>query len=340
MLSEILFIAFPLCTAGAAIVVDYQKAWTARGDKLPDFRFAGYHQSQVALPALDRPATITISPANTTGDRTPAIQAALDQVAQGGGGVVQLVAGTYALSAGLLILIGTTLRGAGIGNTVLTVNNLTKDVVTLGQANLKKQRGKATNITDTVTVLDTSRLSIGKPVYPSEMATENLSMRVEPSCSGQSFSNLTCASSAVHVSSWATDSLVRHLDLTGFNHGIDIARSASRITVTEVTMNRYGPVDNTAGYAIDVAIDGTQVLVHNVKNRGDGKSRSVATESLTPGPNVCLGYEIEEGIQNIGIEPHERYAHGFLNERSRVVSVIVTVQYGSLGHPHTCGPST
>lgn len=160
------------------------------------------------------------------------------------------------------------------------------------------------------------------PVQPSEMGIENLSMRVEPSCSGRSLNDPSCASSAIRISSWATDSWVRNIDLTGFNHGIDIMRSASRITITSVVMNRYGPTDNTAGYAIDVAIDGTQVLVHNVSNRGDGKSWSVATESLTPEPNVCIGYETQQSIENIGIEPHQRYAHGFLNEGSRTVSVI------------------
>ena len=157
---------------------------------------------------------------------------------------------------------------------------------------------------------------------PSEMGIENLSMRVEPSCSGKSLNDLSCASSAIRFSPWATNSWARNLDLTGFNHGIDVMRSASRITVTSVVMNRYGPTDSSAGYAIDVAIDGTQVLVHNVKNKGDGKSWSVATESLTPGPNVCIGYEAQQPTENIGIEPHQRWAHGFLNEGSKVVSVV------------------
>ena len=179
MLAKILLIVVAsLDTALSAIVVDYNRTWTSRGDRLPDFSFAGYRQSEVALPAIDRPATLTISPG--LGDQAPVIQVALDQVTQAGGGIVALAAGTYALSSGLIIRNKTTLRGAGIGNTILTVNNLNQPVVTMGPADLKEQRGKATNITDpyvpagtsTVNVLDTSRLFMGKEVYVERGVTQ------------------------------------------------------------------------------------------------------------------------------------------------------------------------
>jgi hypothetical protein len=160
------------------------------------------------------------------------------------------------------------------------------------------------------------------PTQPSEMGIENLSMRVKPSCSGRILNDTTCRSSAVQISSWTTDSWVRNLDLTGFNNHISILQSASRITITTVNMNRDGPTDNGMGYALDVAIDGTQVLVHNVKTLGakDTRSYSVATQSLTPGPNACIGYEAENPIESI--EPHQRWAHGFLNEGSKVAAVL------------------
>ena len=174
------------------------------------------------------------------------------------------------------------------------------------------------------------------PVQSSEMGIENLSMRANPSCSGRGLSDLSCAGTAVHFSSWATDSWVRNIDINGFNHGIDVMRSASRITISSVVINHYGPTDNTNGYAIDTSIDGMQVLVHNLKTRGDGKTWSVATGSLTPGPNVCIGYETEQPIENIGIEPHQRYAHGFLNEGSKVVSVVYRNRgYAGTGHGWT-----
>ena len=193
MLSEILFTVVT-CAASAAVVVDYKKTWTSRNDKLPDFSYAGYRQSEVALPALDRSATLTI--ASGVGDRSSDIQNALNQVSQGGGGVVHLQAGEYALPTPLVIGNGTTLRGAGIGQTILTVSNLYEDVVTIGPPGLKEQRGKATNITnnyipvgtDSVNVLDTSRLSVGKEVYVERGVTQAwldaMGMRAQTAASG------------------------------------------------------------------------------------------------------------------------------------------------------------
>lgn len=179
MFSETLLTIVTVCAAVPAVVVDYRKTWTSRGDKLPDFSYAGYRQSEFSLPASNRPAIITISPG--TGDMSSTIQTALDQVSQSGGGVVQLATGTYTLSAGLLVQNGTTLRGSGVDNTIILVNSLYENSITLGQPNLREQRGKATNITDfyvpvgtdTINVLDTSRLRVGKEVYVERGVTQD-----------------------------------------------------------------------------------------------------------------------------------------------------------------------
>ncbi|KAF2449924.1 hypothetical protein P171DRAFT_451965 [Karstenula rhodostoma CBS 690.94] len=320
-----------------ASTIDYKKAWTTKGDKIPNFSFAGYHESERALPSLSTSAKKTLSPGS--GDQHAAIQAALDDVSQDGGGIVALKAGTYPLSSGLLIHNGTTLRGAGIGKTILTVKDLREDVVTLGKTSGKEKMGKSIKITDdyvpagtgTVHVADASGLS-----QPSEIGIENLSMRVKPSCSGRILNDIACSSAAVLVPSWTTNSWVRNLDLTGFNNHIGVLESASRITITMVTMNRDGPTDNRKGYALDIAIDGTQVLVHNAKTLGkkDARSYSVATQSVTPGPNVCIGYEAEQAVESI--EPHQRWAHGFLNEGSKVAAVFYRNRGGAgSGHGWT-----
>ncbi|KAK7185020.1 hypothetical protein DPSP01_002849 [Paraphaeosphaeria sporulosa] len=403
-----------------ATTIDYRKAWTTKGDKIPNFSFAGYHESESALPSLSSSAKKTLSPGS--GDQHATIQAALDEVFQDGGGVVALKAGTFALSSGLLIQNGTILRGAGIRKTILTVKDLSEDVVTLGKTSGKEKKGKSIKITDdyvpagtgTVHVADARGLSLGMEVYvergvtqkwinkmgmtahtgenrnftwlrpddlvrqprrirsingkavsftipltdsldaeggimspiqvtpytpptrPSEMGIENLSMRVKPSCSGRVLGDKTCSSAAVRIPSWTTDSWVRNLDLTGFNNHIGLLESASRITITTVTMNRDGPTDNDKGYALDIAIDGTQVLVHNVKTLGkkDARSYSVATQSLTPGPNACIGYEAEQAVESI--EPHQRWAHGFLNEGSKVAAVLFRNRGGAgSGHGWT-----
>jgi hypothetical protein len=161
-----------------AKTIDYKKAWTSKGDKIPNFSFAGYHQSEVALPALSMSATKTLSP--SSGDQSAAIQAALDKVFQDGGGVVALKAGTYSLSSSLVIQNGTTLRGAGIGKTILRVKDLSEDVVILGSSSGKEKKGKSIKITDnyvpagtgTVHVADARGLSVGMDVYVERGVTQ------------------------------------------------------------------------------------------------------------------------------------------------------------------------
>lgn len=75
----------------------------AQGRFLHDFSYAGYHKSEVPLPNVQgRTFDVTKAPyhADPTGqtDATAAIQKALDDAADVGGGVVYLPAGTYRLS--------------------------------------------------------------------------------------------------------------------------------------------------------------------------------------------------------------------------------------------------
>jgi hypothetical protein len=156
---------------------------------------------------------------------------------------------------------------------------------------------------------------------PSEMGVENISMHLSPSCSGARLGG-KCDRNAIVITAWTVDSWVRNVDLTGFNNFIGIKKYSSRLTITKVTMNRDGPTDNGAGYALDISIEGTQVLLHNCKTMGgkDSKSYTVATKTLTPGPNACLGYEAQQPI--VSVEPHQRWAHGFLVERSKNAAIV------------------
>jgi hypothetical protein len=142
--SLVLVAVLSLVTSAAEI--DYKKSWTDTGDKLPDFSYAGYHQSEVALPALSRLATKTLGPGS--GDQSSAIQAALDSVAKSGGGVVELKAGTYALAHGLLVSNQTTLRGAGMGQTILELKDMSEDGIRMGNSSGMPNMAKSVPITD------------------------------------------------------------------------------------------------------------------------------------------------------------------------------------------------
>ncbi|OCL13750.1 hypothetical protein AOQ84DRAFT_224387 [Glonium stellatum] len=405
------FVAFPFTSAET---VDYKNIKNAKGDKLPNFSFCGYHASEVALPAIDRKAAKTLKPG--TGDQSAAIQAAINEVYKAGGGVVALEAGTYKISPGLLILNSTTLRGAGTGSTILTVDSLSDDIFTMGNQTSKGKAIKTALITDdyvpvgtgTVHVDDASGFAVGQTVFvqravtakwvaaqgmndlnrndapqtwikpgtlvqqprriksmngkaisvdvpltdsidstymtgqlvaytppsqPSEMGLENLSIKLSPTCSGVILTSTNCTSAAISVSEWTTDSWVRNLDLTGFNNFVSVGYNASRITLTDIRMTRDGATDGGAGYALDIAVTGTQVLVANCATLGaaDTRSYAVATKTLTPGPNAVLGYYVEQAVESI--EPHERWAHGFLVENSTTASVLLRNR-GTAGSGH------
>jgi len=146
-------------------------------DQIMDFSHAGYRGGGVALPAVS--TKVTLSPA-ASGDDTPRIQAALDQVAamplDSGGirGAVVLTAGTYRLDGTLTFAVsGVVLRGAGSGTTgtLLDLGAASHTAFAINGAGTRTL-GAATAITNTylavgsrnLTVASTAGLSVGTPV--------------------------------------------------------------------------------------------------------------------------------------------------------------------------------
>ena len=90
----------------------------ARGNRLPDFSYVGYHSGEKAIP--NAPVKITLEPG--TGDDTKRIQTALDRLgrlpldASGIRGALLLKRGTYRVGGGLVLSqSGSVLRGEGNG---------------------------------------------------------------------------------------------------------------------------------------------------------------------------------------------------------------------------------
>jgi hypothetical protein len=89
----------------------------AEGRALPDFSYAGYHRSEVALPEAWPGVSVSVvdhgaDPA--LDDNTAAFQAAIDAVAAAGGGEVVVPAGVWRLGGDLTVTAsGTRLRGEG-----------------------------------------------------------------------------------------------------------------------------------------------------------------------------------------------------------------------------------
>ncbi|QKX55409.1 uncharacterized protein TRUGW13939_02502 [Talaromyces rugulosus] len=170
------------------------------------------------------------------------------------------------------------------------------------------------------------------PEGPSEMGVEALSMTVEPTCSGVVIDDDSCSGAAVSFLSWTVDSYLRDVSLTGFNNVIGISKNARRLTIQNVSITRDHATDNGAGYAADIGISGTQILVIDSSTNGpqDGKSFPVVTQSLTPGPNAVVRYHAEQ-VQK-GIQPHARWAHGFLVDNSTVTTSFINRGTDGSGH--------
>jgi hypothetical protein len=158
-----------------------------QGNRIPDFSHCGYGGGGVPLPTVANAATLT--PA--AGDRTAAIQAAIDRVSRatpdGAGlrGAVLLSRGTYHVAGTLHVAAsGVVLRGEGQGEdgSVLVCEGKTKhnliEVAGTGSRGYDSP-AEATEITDdyvpvgatTFTVADASRLTVGRTVWVDRPAT-------------------------------------------------------------------------------------------------------------------------------------------------------------------------
>ena len=149
------------------------------------------------------------------------------------------------------------------------------------------------------------------PVASTEMGIESLSITLNPSCSGAAIGNNTprCKSgSALSILSWTTNSFARDVSVTGFNDAIKIAQNASMVTLERVIITRNGKTDNSAGYAADITISGTQVLVLDSETRVSDpevgmKAFPVVTQGLTPGPNCVVRYTAAQKSMMIQVRP-------------------------------------
>ena len=143
--------------------VDYKNLTIAKGDKLPDFNFCGYHASEfssrLCLDQQPRPSFLAVATSS-------ALFRALEP-------------GTYALASPLLIRNNTTLRGAGTGTTVLTVSSLSRNVIAWGNQTGDNQAIRTALITDhyvpavtgTVHLDDVSGFTVGQHVFVQRAVT-------------------------------------------------------------------------------------------------------------------------------------------------------------------------
>ena len=170
------------------------------------------------------------------------------------------------------------------------------------------------------------------PAAPSELGLESLSITLSPSCSGKIITDKSCKGSALAVLPWVTNSYARDLAVTGFNNAVNVAQNASRITIQNVISTRDHDTDNNAGYAADIAISGSQVLVIDSATKGGEKTKSfpVITQGLTPGPNAVVRHYGQQA--DMQIQPHAHWAHGFLVDNTTATTTLINRGDSGSGH--------
>ena len=128
----------------------------AQGNRIPDFSYAGYEQSDAPIPFV--PARVRVSP-DSAADDTSLIQAAIDQVSalpldrRGFRGAVVLAPGTYKIGSGIHIsAAGVVLRGGGkkpADTVLLPQNPLARTLITAGgTGSITAVPGSSHNVTD------------------------------------------------------------------------------------------------------------------------------------------------------------------------------------------------
>jgi hypothetical protein len=130
-------------------------ATDAKGNKVPDFSYVGYHHGERDIPNM--PVVKTISP--VSGDNLSNIQSAIDEVAamkadaNGHKGALLLTAGTYNVNGTINMKSGVVLRGEGkdASGTVLIATKTSKHtfIVIYGNNGPSSVSSTRTKITDT-----------------------------------------------------------------------------------------------------------------------------------------------------------------------------------------------
>lgn len=163
--------------------VDWASIATSRGDRLPDFSYCGYHNSETPLPEIGAPDISIKAPGDAAADMTSAIQGAIDAAFNSGGGTVTIPPGSFSITAGIQIRSNVILTGSTGDVTTLTLQEAPAvPVFTLGNAGnvTRPKYGFRSNITSdyvpigtsVVTVVNSTGFAVNESVYVSRIATE------------------------------------------------------------------------------------------------------------------------------------------------------------------------
>jgi hypothetical protein len=134
---------------------------------------------------------------------------------------------------------------------------------------------------------------------------------------------------AIHIT-YAEDIWLRDLELIDTTNFVQVEAPAHRVTIDRVDLIEHNPVTSSAK-PFGFSLGGTQTLIMRSSAHGD-KLFFAATQSRIQGPNVVLDCDF---FGDQAIEPHQRWATGFLVDNTRVHGGAINfINRGEMGSGH------
>lgn len=128
-----------------------------------------------------------------------------------------------------------------------------------------------------------------------------------------------------------SDGWVRDVTAVETENSVDLGPTVRRFTIDGLTLRRSVAATATAGYPLEVRVGGTQILVLRSAIQGDNLY-TYTTVSRVTGPNVVL--DSTGSGRHTRLEPHERWATGFLADNVRHDDRLDLVNRGTDGSGH------
>lgn len=129
----------------------------------------------------------------------------------------------------------------------------------------------------------------------------------------------------------AADAWVRDVATENTVNSLSVGASCKRVTVEDFDFSRTSVADGSAGYPLEITLEGTQTLVQRSQVVG-ANVYTFATAGRVPGPNVYLGCS-GRGAHNRA-EPHMRWATGLLSDNMSEEDQINYVNRATAGSGH------
>jgi hypothetical protein len=158
----------------------------------------------------------------------------------------------------------------------------------------------------------------------SQVGVESLRVIAPPGTSDNP-TNFKLMSLSAVIDSWVRDVFGQDM-----RAGLSVGDTGKRLTLDRVTLNHTIPSTSSAKPG-DFGISGTQTLLTRCKSTNAGGVYYALTQSTDTGPIVLLDFQATSGI---AVEPHQRWATGFLVDRGNVAGQIDLMNRGIFGSGH------